>query len=251
MPERVAILIPSVDNRSYLEPCLRSIRDYTQGARYHLCVINNGEPESCRWIDDPAVHVIQAGGNIGWERGLELGLKRTRAPYVLFLNDDTLILRQHAGWLASLAGDLEDPRVAAAGPASNTVAGPQSVTQSLQPCTYSARFLIGFCLLVKRSALLEVGGIDCTLPGGDDIDLSIRLRKAGYTLVCDRRVYVYHYGYRTGARLHGGPEVPGGWNSLLMTGMTRAALIDKHGQAALEETWRNDPLGPYVPPRSS
>ena len=107
-------------------------------------------------------------------------------------------------------------------------------------------YLIGFCLLVRRSALDEVGGIDSTLPGGDDIDLSIRLRQAGYTLVCDRHSFVYHYGYRTGERVHGDRTVPGGWNSPQMIQATANALIAKHGETAFNEAWRNDPLGEYI-----
>ena len=42
-------------------------------------------------------------------------------------------------------------------------------------------FLIGFFVLLERAALDAVGGVDATLPGGDDLDLSIRLRQAGAT----------------------------------------------------------------------
>jgi hypothetical protein len=135
--------------------------------------------------------------------------------------------------------------VAAAGPSSNMVAGPQSTTQQLPEPRYLARYLIGFCLLVRRSALDQVGGIDTTLPGGDDIDLSIRLRAAGYTLVCDRSSFVYHYGFRTGVRVHGDHTRPGGWNSQQMIEATQNALIAKHGAAAFWEAWRSDPFGEY------
>jgi hypothetical protein len=128
------------------------------------------------------------------------------------------------------------------------VAGPQSTTQQFPAPRYQARYLIGFCLLVRRSALDGVGGIDTTLPGGDDIDLSIRLRAGGYTLVCDRSVFVYHYAFRTGVREHGDHTRPGGWNSQEMIGATANALIAKHGQAAFADAWRPDPLAEYQAP---
>lgn len=240
----VAIIIPTMDNRAFLAPCLTSLKGNTSGVRYRVYVVNNGAPDSCARIG-PRRQVLQAGGNIGWERALQLGLSHSRAPLVLFLNDDTLFLRSQRHWLARLVADLDDPSVAAAGPSSNLVAGPQSTTVQLPAPRYQARYLIGFCLLVRRSALDEVGGIDTTLPGGDDIDLSIRLRAAGYTLVCDRRSFVYHYGFRTGTRVHGGPDVAGGWNSQEMISATANALIAKHGQAAFADAWRQDPIGEY------
>ena len=249
----VAIIIPSMDNRALLEPCLESLLTNTRGIHYRVYVVNNGTPDSCNWVEDYDSHIelLQAYTNLGWERGLQRGLDLATGPLALFLNDDVLFVRTQRDWLAHLVDDLDDPAVGAAGPSSNLVAGPQSTTQQLPAPRYAARYLIGFCLLVRRSALDAVGGIDTTLPGGDDIDLSIRLRRhAGYTLVCDRRSFVYHYGYRTGQRVHGGPGTPGGWNSPLMISRTRDALIAKHGEAAFNEAWRNDPLGEYHGPHN-
>ena len=247
----VAIIIPTMDNRVYLEPCLRSLLANTRGVHYRVYVINNGTQDSCAWVEDYDSHIelLQANTNIGWERGLQFGLDSSHEPLALFLNDDVLFLRTQANWLSQLVADLDDPHVAAAGPASNMVAGPQSTAYAPPGVTnrYLARYLIGFCMLVRRSALDQVGGVDTTLPGGDDIDLSIRLRAAGYTLVCDRRSFVYHYGFRTGERVHGTPAVPGGWNSREMIDRTANALRAKHGDVAFNHAWRNDPLGEYIP----
>lgn len=246
----VAIIIPSMDNRAYLEPCLKSLLENTRGVHYQVYVINNGTPDSCAWVEDYDSHIdlLQAYENIGWERGLQYGLDSSRQPLVLFLNDDVLFLRTQPHWLSHLVNDLNDPHVAAAGPSSNMVAGCQSTAAQYPAPRYLARYLIGFCMLVRRSTLHEVGGIDTTLPGGDDIDLSIRLRQAGYTLVCDRRAFVYHYGFRTGERVHGDRTVPGGWNSPQMIQATANALIAKHGEVAFNEAWRNYPLGEYTAP---
>ena len=84
-------------------------------------------------------------------------------------------------------------------------------------------------MLVRRSTLDEVGGIDVNFPTGDDIDLSIRFLKAGYLLQVDKTVFVYHHGFQTGERLYGGPSKPGGWNSPTMTDDTNRMIINKHG----------------------
>jgi len=244
----VAIVIPSMDNRAYLDPCLLSLRLFTRDVDYRVFVVNNGAPASCGWIHDTDSQtvILHANGNVGWERALEMGIAASTEPYLLFLNDDVQFVSRQRDWLSMLVHDLDDPTVAAVGPSSNTVAGPQSITQPLQATRYQARYLIGFCLLVRRSALLEVGGIDTSLPGGDDIDLSIRLRKAGYQLICDRRVFVHHAGFKTGIRLHGPHTRPGGWNSPEMTHAMIAALAAKHGLPAVTHAVRNDPPAEYT-----
>jgi len=250
MPTKeVDIIIPTMDNPKYLGACLASLEENTRGVDYRVIVYDNGTKDKADYARAYQIFVIGGDGNVGWERGLQRGLDITAKPLVLFLNDDVVFLRTQRNWLKHLVDDMADPLVAAAGPMSNMVAGPQSNAQALTAPRYRARYLIGFCLLVRRSALDEVGGIDTTLPGGDDIDLSIRLRQAGYTLVCDRRSFVYHYGFRTGERVHGDRTVPGGWNSPQMIAATRDTLIAKHGEAAFTEAWRNDPLGEYHAPQ--
>lgn len=232
----VDIIIPTLDNRRYLEPCLASIAERTEGVHYRVIVVNNGQAGSCDYAADAGCLVLEAGGNRGWEGGLQLGLQQSTAAAVLFLNDDTLILRTQRAWLSTLLADLRDP-VAAVGPSSNLVAGAQALGWSAPASPFAVTFLIGFCLLVRRDALDAVGGVDAALPGGDDIDLSIRLRRAGYTLLCDRRVFIWHHGFKTGARLYGASTQPGGWNSREYTERVAHALIAKHGAAAVNETW--------------
>ena len=235
-PQPIGIIIPSFGNRQYLEPCLASIARETQDACYHILVVNNGAEGSCDYAKSDWCTVAEAEGNRGWEGGLELGLQLMGDPYVLFLNDDTLILPSQCRWLGKLVSAFDDPAVGAVGPTSNVVAGAQSTTWQTTHPRPEVRFLIGFCMLVRRSALDLVGGIDSSLPGGDDIDLSIRLRQAGYTLICDRNVFVYHYGYTTGTRVFGDASQPDGWNSAAMTTRTVEALRKKHGRAIVDST---------------
>jgi GT2 family glycosyltransferase len=233
----VTIIIPSLNNRRYLEPCLSSILRETINVNYQIIVVNNCRRCTMEWIDDPRVTVLAPGSNLGWEGGLQLGLTLSLTPYSLFLNDDTLILRNQQRWLSRLLEHFENPQVGAVGPASNLVAGAQAIQRQAPTLRFPVRFLIGFCMLVRRSALNQVGGIDLSLPGGDDIDLSIRLRRAGYSLLCDRRVFVYHHGYKTGERVYGPSNQHCGWNSREFTDRVTSALVAKHGRDAVNETW--------------
>ena len=233
----IAIIIPSYDNLAYLEPCLKSILMYTTGVRYHIYVVNNGALWTVKPFSDPRMTILEAGSNLGWEGGLQVGLEYSSEEYVVFLNDDTLLPPSSARWLAHMSRHLCDPRIGAVGPASNCVAGAQAIGFLHPEPVFAVRYLIGFCLLIRRSTLAAVGGIDVTLPGGDDIDLSIRLRQAGYTLLADRGVFVYHHGFVTGTRVYGNHLQPGGWNSPEMTQRTMAALAAKHGRAIVDTLW--------------
>lgn len=227
----VDIIIPTWDNAQYLMPCLASlITNRGNEGLFHVYVVNNGHPESCNFIESPYITVLQTGGkNLGWEGGLKLGLEHSKAPFVCFLNDDTYIPYFSKHWLQNMLQHFKNPKVGAVGPASNVVMGMQNIFARVIADSYMARFLIGFCMLVRREALDKVGGVDDTLPGGDDLDLSIRLRDGGYKLVADRNVFIYHHGFKTGERVYGGADKSGGWNSYEFKEKTDFALIKKHG----------------------
>lgn len=139
------------------------------------------------------------------------------------MNDDTAILPSQRYWLLNLINRLGNPKYAAVGPTSNVVMGRQQVFYTIHSDMIEPKFLIGFCMLVRRSDLEAAGGVDDTLPGGDDLDLSIRLRKLGKKLLIDRNVFVWHHGFKTGERVKGTD-----WNSLAMIERTNFALMMKH-----------------------
>lgn len=231
----IGVIIPTWNNNQYLLPCLNSILS-PLGTEdlLHVYVVNNGEAVNMQAIDHPRVTILQQKENIGWEGGLKAGLAASKEDFVIFMNDDTFIPLNSTRWANYMIDHFKFPQVAAVGPASNCVMGAQNIFSGLPPQydVLDVHFLIGFCMMVRRSALDAVGGVDDSLPGGDDLDLSIRFRQAGYKLLVDRNVFVYHHGFKTGERVHGGPEIQGGWNSVAMMEKTNFALMKKHGLKA-------------------
>lgn len=229
----VDLLIPSFNNPNFVIPCVNSILMHTQAREsLRIILINNGGPEIEDYLTKhPLLTIVHAGKNLGWEGGLKLGLEHSKAPIVCFMNDDTYIPFSSNMWLARCLSEFRNRDVAAVGPASNVVRGAQNIFLDQFAGYHSpyAPFLIGFCMFVRRSDLDAAGGVDDTLPGGDDFDLSIRLRKLGKKLVIVRDCFVFHHGFKTGERLRGGPGSPGGWNSQDMSEKTNIALIRKHG----------------------
>lgn len=237
--EVVSIIIPTWNNYQYLSSCLSSLLATNIPSNLiHIYVVNNGEKESCDFIgDNEFITVLNSQkGNLGWEGGLKLGLENSNGEYVMFLNDDVYVPTSSMYWVSKLLAHFRNPKVGAVGPSTNVVMGVQNIFQTIHSNYLVVPYLIGFCLLTKRSILEEVGGIDDTLPGGDDLDLSIRLKDKGYQLIADRSVFIYHHGFKTGERIHGGAEKPFGWNSYEFKEKTDFALIRKHGFRKWYET---------------
>lgn len=238
--EPVDIIIPTMDNLNQLLDCMWSIAISRNEYPMRFIVINNGrqslEDVFPDWLSEMTT-VIDPEENLGWIGGLQEGLKLSRSRYVVFANDDIYVPRASARWLRNIIRIMECfPRIGAAGPSSNVVMGMQNIWTRVAVAECEVPFLIGFCMVLRREALDKAGGVQHMEHGGDDIDLSIRLRRAGYMLVCRRDEFVYHHGFQTGERVHGKPDRPGGWNSRDMIDLTNAELIRKHGFLTWWET---------------
>lgn len=233
MKTLVDIIIPTYNNTNYLRQTLESlINARSSEVIYQIFVVNNGHPNSCDWIDPEHkfITVVQSGGeNLGWEGGLLLGLKHSKSEFVMFLNDDVYIPYSEKLWMNNLLQHFRVSQVGAVGPSSNMVMGLQNMLAHADASAFRVMFLIGFCMLVRRKAFDEAGGVETDLPGGDDLDLSIRLRNKGYYLIADKNVFVFHYGMTTGNRIFGDYTKDGGWNSPTFTERVNDGLIRKHG----------------------
>lgn len=228
---KIAIIIPTYNGNQYLIPLLNSLLFTWKEGLFHIYLVNNGNVHNMDGLENPHITILQQTDNMGWEGGLKVGLESSKEELVLFLNDDTFIPKNSSDWLDRMSAHFKHEQIGAVGPSSNCVMGVQNIFTGIpyDQGLLLVNFLIGFCLMVRRSALEKAGGIDDTLSGGDDLDLSIRLRKVGYGLVCDRNVFVYHHGFKTGERVKGGPNTNGGWNSAEMIERTNWGLMEKHG----------------------
>lgn len=243
--ETVSIIIPTWNNPEYLIPCLRSICiHHIPEQLFHIYVVDNGTTRVNSFLPDDVkrfVTVIEAEKNLGWEGGLKLGLQYVpkEVEFIMFANDDIYIPQSSSHWLYDMLQWFRNPQIGIVGPTSNVVMGAQNIFTELSVPAIETEILIGFTMLIRKKALEEAGGIDDTLPGGDDFDLSIRMIDAGYKMIIDRNIFVFHHGFKTGERLHGNANVGGGWNSYEMYQRTNLALIKKHGFARWQRLTMN------------
>jgi SAM-dependent methyltransferase len=203
---------------------------------FKVVVVNNGGPDDDHIVQNiidqtgyQQIEMLSPGENLGWMAANNRVLMDCVTPYFCVCNDDvTWIPDSRIFWRGLIGGLESNPKIGAIGPCSNFVAGAQSLFHLEADMMMETSLLIGFCCVFKTEAIVGIGGLDEDLPGGDDLDWSIRLRKAGWELHIDRSMYLHHHGQQTGRRVHGDD-----WDSEDSQERTNNALIRKHGM----KTW--------------
>ena len=237
----LSIIIPTFNNPQYINPCVQSIANTgVLDGLAELIIVNNGDqPLSYLEKALPNTRVLKPNENLGWERGLKLGVENSKTPFLCFQNDDTHIPSACSDFYSRMLIYFRDARVAAVGPATTIASGWHSIYRqdALRDPT-EVSYLIFFTAVVRRSHYEQVGGIDTECPGGDDIDLSIRFRKAGYKILVNPNAFLIHHAFKTGTRVRGEHTEANGWNSVEMIERTNKYLIQKHGFREFLNTMR-------------
>jgi hypothetical protein len=169
--------------------------------------------------------ILNSNKNLGWMGGINYGIKNSVEEFVLFLNDDVKILHFDRMWLQKMIeGFAFLEKVGVVVPTSNNVVGSQHFLKKPTGLFQMTPIVSGMCVLTKRSILNEIGNLDESLSGGDDLDFSLRLRDAGYSLLIRNDVFIYHFGSLTGFSIY-----KTHWNSPKYVENQNRDLINKHG----------------------
>lgn len=86
------IIIVNYNTKQLLKNCLQSILNRNWQYQYEIWVVDNGSEDGSLEIikkDFPKVHLINAGTNLGFAAGNNLGLKKVKADLYILLNSDT------------------------------------------------------------------------------------------------------------------------------------------------------------------
>ena len=194
-----SVVIVTFNSRATIEACLSSVLPQL-GDEDDLIVIDNASQDrtasylGARLSEWPRCTVVLNSENRGFSAACNQGMRLSRGRQILLLNPDTTFMGESLG---SMVAHLRDPQIAAVGPLSNAVAGLQRLGYSggKSRLALESKLLIGFCLMLRRSALDKVGLLSEELfLGSDDLEMSWRLRSAGYKMVVATDVIVRHLG---------------------------------------------------------
>jgi glycosyltransferase involved in cell wall biosynthesis len=156
----------------------------------------------------PRIMLHRNSENIGFVKSCNLGISLGKAPYIVLINSDVIVT---PNWLERLIECTEsDSRIASVNPLTNYASqialpitpganfyGMDEALQKRSPLVYPDVVTgVGFCLLLRRAALEEVGLFDEAYGRGycEESDLCMRLTTKGYRTVVADNVYVYHKG---------------------------------------------------------
>ena len=92
MDKSVTVIIPNYRGADCLDECLRSLENQSGGPFDVLVVDNASNDGSAELVesDYPNVRLIKLDQNYGFSRAVNEGIKATKTPYVLLLNNDTV-----------------------------------------------------------------------------------------------------------------------------------------------------------------
>lgn len=207
-----------------MQSCLKSIEKYTNLKYHKLILVDDGSAATTQhlvvdYANKLGAMMIRNETALGYTKAANKGLQKVQTAYCLLLNSDTIVT---PGWLEYLIHCASSyPQTACVQPflmqqAGNlfpnfsllTASGKSMIPQGLVLNEYSRRislnsarlyprvsFLNGFCYLINRQALNQVGYLDEeTFPRGygEEDDFSIRVQDAGWDLRVADDCYIYH-----------------------------------------------------------
>jgi hypothetical protein len=228
---RLSIVIVSFNSKGDLEACLRSITQSAQGIDYEVVVVDNASPDGTAvWLRErwPGVRLIEAGGNLGFARATNVGIRQTFGDLVLLLNPDTVV---PAGALGALAAELDRrPPAAIAGPrlvdgqgraelsfgrmiaplaelrqkllvvGNERLAPVRALVDAMTRRTRTVDWVSGACLLIRRADLEAVGLLDERFfMYAEDVDLCAAVRARGREVLFAATVQIVHLRGRSAA----------------------------------------------------
>lgn len=210
---KTSIVILTYNNLEYTKQCIDSIRIHTKYGTYEIIVVDNASSDdTVEWLKKQEdIKKIFNNENQGFPKGCNQGIEIATGENILLLNNDIIVT---VNWLSNMVKCLYSSEdIGAVGAVSNSVAYYQQI-----PINYSnldelngfaERYnisdsskweerikLIGFCMLIKKKVLDEIGLLDERFSPGnfEDDDLSLRIREKGYRNILCKDTFVHHYG---------------------------------------------------------
>ncbi|NBW12774.1 MAG: glycosyltransferase family 2 protein [Caulobacteraceae bacterium] len=210
---KTSIVIATYNKLEILKLCIESIEKFTDPQSYEIIVIdNNSSDGTVNWLKNKVnIKKIFNDTNKGFPIACNQGINISNYENILLLNNDVIASKN---WLNNLLTCLySNTNIGAVGCVTNYCSNFQSISINYNNIEEYLNFaenynksdskkweerprLIGFCLLIKKSILNEVGILDERFSPGnfEDDDLCLRIRLAGYRLMLAKDTFVHHFG---------------------------------------------------------
>ena len=227
----VAVIIVTYNSEDEIELCLTSAINQRKNISQEIIVVDNqSQDNTVNIIKEkfPEVKLIEPKENLGFAKGVNLGVDNANAEYVLLLNPDTEVRDQAVDIVYEFA--VKNPQYGLYGgrtltpegglePSScwgeptlwsmacfafglttlaprNSLLDPESLGGWERDSIREVGVITGCFLLVSKPAWEELSGLDETyFMYGEDADFAIRARKLGYKpVICPKAEVVHEVG---------------------------------------------------------
>ncbi len=203
----ISIIIVNYNTADLLAPCLNSVVPRSDLGLEVIVVDNASQDDSSAMVsrDFPWVKLIANESNAGFARANNQALKVSNGEYIYFLNPDTVV---QPGAFDAMIGFMESHRDV--GLAGTRILNPNGSVQSSVERRYPGEkraqkdlrglpgdiaWVLGASMVARRAIVEELGGFDeGFFLYGEEQDLCLRIRKAGWKIGFITDAVVVHWG---------------------------------------------------------
>lgn len=220
--KKVSIIIPNKDQKEILERCIESVIQKTDYKNYEIIIVENNSTtneifEYYKTIEQREnIRVVIWKDKFNYSAINNFGVRYANGEYLLFLNNDIEVIREN--WLSEMLANVQRKEVGIVGAkllypdnmvqhagviiGMGGIAGHPLSRHPADDCGYFARGIIqqnlnavtAACMLTKKEVYEKVKGFEEKLAVAfNDIDLCLKVRKAGYLIVYDPEALLYHH----------------------------------------------------------
>jgi glycosyltransferase involved in cell wall biosynthesis len=202
-----SIVIPTYNRKPILEKCLRALEKQhfsdTQVEGYEVVVVDDGSTdETLSWLAQepglPHVRLLEQAHQ-GPAAARNLGVEQARGEWIIFIDSDLVVtpvfLQAHADALVNGAAKLGSDRLFTYGAVINTCNFDNPESEPYKITDFSAAYFATGNVAIARKWLVEAGLFDTQfqLYGWEDLELGVRLKKLGLTLIKCPEAVGYHW----------------------------------------------------------
>lgn len=209
---KVSVIIVNYNGRKYIDECIDSVLS-TSKVESEVVVVDNGSTDgSGQYLQKKygrKIKLIRSKTNLFFTGGCNLGAKKAKGEWLIFLNPDTVV---EPNWLMELVKEAKDkkltlqPKIKIYGtdkidcvigkyfwPGFGAAIGRGK--QDKYTGIVKGDYANGTCLMINKNWFFELGGFDENFKFFyEDVDLQLRAKRRGGQAIGVMKAVIWHKG---------------------------------------------------------